>query len=197
MSTAVSIQDSSGIGYSGSNPLPITVVSGALTSTIVVGDTLDDAADDGAAPVKMGGIARTANRTAVSAGDRVSATMDDLGRQLMRPVQVRDLTITAYASIANGTEATLLAASAGNFHDLMYIMLANSSDAAVLVDIRAVTAGNIFATVAVPANGTAGISLGGMPAPGSGADTGNNWTIDMPDITGTTVYVTALFSREI
>lgn len=197
VSTAVHITDSGGVAYSGSNPVPITLVSGALTSTIVVGSVVGDAIDDGSAPVQTGGIARTANPTAVSANDVVKSTYDDVGRQLTRPVQVRDLTVTAYTSISNGTETTLLAASAGSFHDLMYIMLANSSNAAVLVDIRPVTAGNIIATIAVPADGTAGVSMGGMPIPQSGSDTGNNWTIDMPDITGTTVYATALFSREV
>lgn len=189
--------DSSGVQYSGSNPVPITVVSGALTSTVSVGDSAARTADNGGNPVKVGGIARQTNPAAFADGDRSNVSTDDLGRQLVRPVQVRDLTVTAYTSISTGTEATLLAASAGNFHDLVYVMFANSSDAAVLVDVRAVTAGNIIMTVAVPANGTAGVSMGGMPIPGSGADTGNNWTIDMPDITGTTIYATALFSREV
>lgn len=175
----------------------VTTVTGITNSIAVVGEIASDVADTGNAPVKIGGIARTANPTAVAAGDRVSASMDDLGRQIVRPVQVRDLTVTAYASIANGTETTLLAATAGAMHDLVYLILANSSDAAVLVDVRGVTAGNIFTTLAVPANGTVGISLGAMPAPASAADTGNNWTIDMPDITGTTVYATGLFSREV
>ncbi len=188
--------DSSGVGYSGSNPFPITIVSGALTSTIVVGASAEGVADDGSAPVQQGGISRQANPTAIAGGSVTKFSSDDLGRQLYRPVQVRDLTITAYTSIANGTEATLLAASAGSMHDLIYIMMSNSSDAAVIVDVRGVTGGNIQMSVSVPANGVAGVSLP-VPLPPSSGDTGNNWTIDMPDITGTTVYVSALFSREV
>lgn len=193
-SLKAALVDSSGIQYSGSNPLPITIVSEALASTIAVGDISSDGADTGSAPIKVGGIARTANPTAVAAGDRVSATYDDVGRQLMRPVQVRDLTRTARVALANGTETTLLAASAASYHDLIYLMAANNSDAAVSLDIRAVTAGNIMMTVQVPANGTAGIAA---PVPLPQDETGNNWTIDMPDITGTTITVTALFSREV
>lgn len=192
--TASNIVDSSGVGYSGSNPLPITVVSGALTSTISVGAVVSDAVDDGSAPIKTGGIARTANPTAVAGGDIISASYDDLGRQLVRPVQVRDLLATAYATLTNGTETTLLAGATGVFHDLVYLMGSNVSDVATTVDIRAVTAGNVIMSLRIPANGTAGLSL---PLPIPQDATGNNWTADMGDITGTTVYVSGLFSKEV
>jgi len=51
-------------------------------------------------------------------------------------------------------------------------------------------------SIQVPANGTAGVSIP-VPYPQSASDTGNNWTADIPDITGTTVYLSALFSREV
>lgn len=207
-SVKTALVDSSGVQYSGSNPLPISdaggsltidgtvSVSGSITSTVVTGTTVSDAIDDASAPVKQGGIARTANPTAVAGGDIVSASYDDTGRQLIRPLQVRDLIATAYVSLTNGTEATLLSASAGSFHDLIYVMGANNSDVAVTVDIRPVTAGNVIMTLQVPANGTAGIATP-IPLPQSASDTGNNWTADMGDITGTVVYLTALFTREI
>lgn len=195
-SVSAAIVDSGGVQYSGSNPVPITIVSGALTSTIVVGPVASDAVDDNSGPVQVGGIARTANPTAVAAGDAVKATHDDLGRQVLRPVQVRDLIATAYVQLTNGTETTLLAASAGSFHDLIYVMGANNSDVAVSVDIRPVTAGNVVMTIQIPASGTAGIACP-VPLPQSASDTGNNWTADMSDITGTTVSLTALFSREV
>jgi hypothetical protein len=194
--TAVNISDSSGIGYSGSNPVPVTMITSAIVSTIAVGSVVADAVDDGSAPVQHGGIARTANPTAVSGNDVVKATFDDLGRQVTRPVQVRDLMATAYATLTNGTETTLLAASAGSFHDLVYIMGANNSDAAVTVDIRPVTSGNIVMTLGIPAYGTAGVACP-VPYPQSASDTGNNWTADMGDITGTTVYLSGLFTREV
>ena len=175
---------------------PAVTVSGSITSTVAVGPTVADAADDGNAPIQIGGIARTANPTAVAANDVVKSTHDDLGRQLVRPVQVRDLTITAYATFATGTEATLLAASAGSFHDLIYVLASNNSTAAVGIDIRPVTAGNIVMHLEIPANGVVGVAAP-VPIPQSASDTGNNWTVDLPDITGTTVYVSALFSREI
>jgi hypothetical protein len=191
---AANIVDSTGVGYSGSNPLPITIASGALTSTVVVGSVVADVADDGSAPLKIGGIARTANPTAVAGGDTVSSTHDDLGRQITRPLQVRDLMATAYVSLTTGTETTLLAAGAGTYLDLVYLMGTNNSDAAVTVDIRGITGGNIVTSIRIPANGTAGVSL---PVPIPQDETGNTWSCDLPDITGTTVTVSALFSKEI
>lgn len=189
--------DSSGVGYSGSNPVPVTLVSGGLVSTIAVGSVVADAVDDGSAPVQSGGIARTANPTAVAGGDVVKASYDDLGRQVMKVNQVRDLLSTAYVSLTTGTETTLLSATAGFYYDLVYIMGANNSDAVATVDIRGVSGGNILMTLVVPPYGTSGVSLP-VPIPQTGSDgTGNNWTADMNDITGTTVYVSALFSKEV
>lgn len=197
ISTQTHISDSSGIAYSGSNPVPVTLISGGLVSTIAVGSVVADAVDDGSAPVQSGGIARTANPTAVAGGDVVKSTHDDLGRQVMKVNQVRDLLSTAYVSLTTGTETTLLSATAGFYYDLVYIMGANASDAVATVDIRGVSGGNILMTLVVPPYGTAGVSLP-TPLPQTGSDgTGNNWTADMNDITGTTVYVSALFSKEI
>lgn len=173
-STAVHITDSGGVGYSGSNPVPITIVSGAANSTALA-------------------LTRQTNPTAV-ASDYVPLAADDLGRQLVRPVQARDLIVTAYVSVTNGTETTLLAASAGSFHDAIMVVGSNNSDAAVSVDIRGVTGGNILHTLRIPANGTAGWA---PPVPWPQDATGNNWTIDGPDETGRTITVSALFSREV
>lgn len=171
-------------------------LSGALTSAVVVGDTLARVADAGAAPVKVGGIARTTQSTAYADGDRANFVTDKLGRQLTRPVQVRDLIATAYVSLTTGTEATLLAAGgAGVFLDCIMITATNSSTVATQLDIRDVTAGNIVHTMYLPAStGPIGWAPS-VPYPQGNAN--NNWTIDMPDQTGTTVYVTGLFSKEI
>ena len=172
----------------------LRVVVGNDSTTMVVGNVVADAADDGSAPHKIGGIARQANPAAVAANDRVSATYDDLGRQVMRVNQVRDLIQTAYVALSTGTEATLLASASGVFSDLIYIMGANDSSAAVQVDIRAATGANKIMTIEIPANGTAGVSL---PVPIPQDVAADTWTVDMPDITGTNVYISALFSKEV
>lgn len=177
----VAVTDSGGIQYSGSNPLPVTVmtVTGALTTVSGLNQVLT----------------RQTNPTAI-VSDWSPAGADDLGRTITRPIQVRDLLASAYVSATTGTEATLLAASAGNMFDLISVMCANQSDAATTIDIRGVLAGNVLLTVAVPANGTAGINLT-TPWPQTSSDTGNAWTYDMPDITGTVVNISALFSKEV
>ena len=198
-SVQATIIDSSGIGYSGSNPLPTTIVSGYLTSCVAVGATLHDAADVGAAPQKVGGVAvTTANPTAVAGGDIVNFRGDDLGRQLIRPVQVRDLIATAYVNKVTGstfgTETTLFTGAANTYHDLIYVLGSNDSTVAIGVDIRGTLAGNVLMHLEIPANGTVGIAT---PVPLPAGDVGASWTIDLPDVTGTNVYMSALFSKEI
>lgn len=197
-SVASAIVDSGGAQYSTSNPVPVVLVTNQVSSTAVVGTVVGDAVDDGSAPVQFGGIARTANPTAVAANDVVKATFDDLGRQLIRPMQIRDLLVTAYATLSNGTETTLVGAVAGSYLDMIYVMGANVSDVATTVFFRANTGGNIVSALQLPANGTAGVAAP-VPIPQMGLTdgSGNNWTADMGDITGTTVYLTGLFSKEI
>ena len=198
-SVQATIIDSTGIGYSGSNPIPTALVSGYLTSCVAVGATLHDAADIGAAPQKVGGVAvTTANPTAVSGGDIVNFRADDLGRQLIRPVQVRDLISTAYVNKVTGstfgTETTLLTGVTSTYNDLIYVLASNDSTVAIGVDIRGTLAGNILMHLEIPANGTVGVAT---PVPIPAGDVGASWTIDLPDVTGTNVYVSALFSKEI
>ena len=171
----------------------VVTLSGALTSAVVVGPTVADAADDGNAPIQQGGVARQTNPTAVADNNIVKATFDDLGRQIVRH-QVRDLTQSAYAQLTTGTETTLLAGVASTFLDLLWVVGANNSDAAVSVDIRSGTAGSTLLTLQIPANGTAGIA----PAlPIKQEVLAGTWTADMGDITGTTVSISALFSKEV
>jgi len=142
----------------------------------------------------MGGVARTANPTAVGNGDRVHTFHSDVGMPVMRPIQVRDLLLTAYVALANGTETDLLDGSSGVFHDLVYIMGANTSDAAVTVEIRSGTANSVQLALEIPANATQGVSLP-VPIPQSEAD--QAWTVDMPDITSSTVNITGMFTNDV
>ena len=169
-------------------------ISGSIDSVVATGAVLHDAVDTGSAPIKVGGTAIQTNPTAVADGDIVRAIRDDLGRTITRPIHARDLIQTAYVSVTTGTETTLLAGVAGAYLDLIFIKGSNNSDAAVSVDIRAVTAGNIIDTLRIPANGTAGWAPA-VPWPQDA--TGNNWTVDGPDETGRTLTFSALFSKEI
>lgn len=172
-------------------PLQVLGSGEANTNTLRIIEATDSV---GSVQGKL--IARTTNPTAAADGATNFQTSDKLGRALNRPVQVRDLIATAYVSITGGTETTLLAAGgAGVYLDLIMITATNNSTAAVQLDIRATTAGNIIHTMYLPAStGPVGFTPA-VPWPQDNVN--NNWTIDMPDISGTTVYVSALFSKEI
>ena len=190
-SVKATIIDSSGVGYSGSNPVPVDLAT-SLDHTIDSISVRQVSGSNNSSQVKL--IARQTNPTAASDAAEVFASADDLGRTLVRPIQVRDLIATAYISLTNGTETTVLAGASSTFHDLIYVMCANQSDAATFVDFRCGTAGSVIMTVQVPASGTAGISL---PVPHKMPEVAQAWTADLPDITGTTVDITAQFSQEI
>ena len=149
---------------------------------------------DSTTSVQTKGFSRTTNPTAIADGSSVHASFDDLGRQVITPYQVRDLTNTAYLVLTTGTEATLLAAVAGVFLDCVQIVCANQSDAAVDVDFRSVLAGNVEFSITVPADATAGF-VPSVPWPQG--NTGNAWTADIADITGTTVNINAIFIRNV
>lgn len=176
------------------------LVTGASGTIAIVGDVNTDAPDGGTPPVKVGGVARQTNPTPVSDGDRKGFSVDDLGRQLVRPIQVRDLVFTArlqkLTGSTFGTETTLLAASAGNYHDLVYLTATNDSTVAATVDLRSVTAGNVLMTFTIPTTAGGGQVTIQPPVPIPQDSTGNNWTIDCADITGTNLNFFALFTRE-
>ena len=184
----------------GGDATPTVLVAGSTGTTVVVGDVDSDVADNESAPVKVGGIARTTNPTAVTDGDRVSASYDALGRQLVTPYQVRSLVSTAYAVLSNGSETTLLAGSAGVFLDLVTVTFANTSSAAlgaatdVNINIRDATGGGIIASVVIQDQDTKTISF---PVPIPQNTAGGSWTLQMDDVTGTVVNVSAIFTKNV
>lgn len=184
--------------YSAANPFPITVISGALTSTLVIGDSAARTADNGGNPVKVGGIARITNPTAYSDGDRANFATDKLGRLLTRNVQVRDLIKTAYATLSTQAETLLFGPTASAFNDLIMLTATNASAAAWKIDIRATGGGNIIHTMNVPANtGPVGFAPA-VPWPAS--DQGAQWTATISsgaDVSNANVFLSALFSQEI
>ena len=142
----------------------------------------------------MFGRVKTALSAKLTAGNIEEQTLDSEGRLLTWPYQARDLTTTAYASLTTGTAATLLTGIAGVKHDLVMVVGSNSSTASATIDIRDATNGGIVATIEVPAGGVAGFV---PPTPVPQNIAGDTWTVDMNDITGTTVNVTGLFVKNL
>lgn len=141
----------------------------------VSGDVAHDSPDAGE-PLKIGGTARTANPAAVAGLDRVNATYDDIGRQVVVLNHVRDLVVQQHASNTDGTETTILTAgAAGVFHDLVSIKFCNSSATAITVDVRDVTAGTVIDRFYVPAGQTVGAVYS---TPFKQTTAAENWTMD-------------------
>ena len=142
------------------------------------------------------GKSRQRNVTAISHGNYVEPAFDDLGRQVMTLYQVRDLIATASLSLTNGTAAVLIAGVTGEFHDLVYMSFTNNSDAAVTVTLR--DDSTDIRSFVVPISTTnSGIVQKDYPIPWPQGATGSAWQVDMPDITGTTVSIEALFIKNV
>lgn len=141
---------------------------------------------------KKTGIARITNPTAKLDGQHVEASYDDLGRQLTRPYQVRDLISTAYASLTTGTKTALTTAVSGAYLDLVQISCYNNSDAATTVTLT--DESTTVRTIPVPANNVTHVNY---QIPLKQSVSGVAWYVDLPDITGTTVEVTAEFTQEV
>lgn len=138
------------------------------------------------------GTARTSNPTAATSGDPVAAFYDDLGRQITRPYQARDLIYSATATLTTGTAATLFTGVSTFFADLKQLTCANNSTASATITIS--DESTVVRTIQVPASSTLHLNFD-PPLPQSA--TGTNWSADMEDITGTTVTVYAEFLREV
>jgi hypothetical protein len=174
------------------------VASSVMSAATGLNETTNDvirvvSMSDTSSSAQMKAIAMTALPTAVSDTAQSFVKSDKLGRAINRPVNARDLIATAYVTLSTGTETTLLTAAAGQYIDLIGIVCANTSSAAVQIDVRAGSGGNIVQTIEVPGSGTAGWA---PPVPWPQDATGNAWTVDMPDITNSNVLISALFSKE-
>ena len=142
----------------------------------VVGEIAHDGVDSGN-PIKIGGIARTANPTAVAALDRVNAFFDTSGRQVVRLNAPRGLRIRNTITLTSTTETTLLAAAASTFHDLTKIIVINTSATAVRVDIRDTTGGSVIFAIYAPAGQTVGYVDSADPVEQASVNT--NWTAQL------------------
>lgn len=154
-----------------------TGAADAGTQRVVVAGSAHDDAVSGS-PLLQGAEARTANPTAVGNGDAVRLMADDVGRQVVAPHGVRDLTGHANITLSSGTETTLISAgAAGVFRDLLLVTLSNTSSTAVRVDIRDSTGGTIRYSMFLAADG--GGAVIPFPAPFKQAAAANNWTAQL------------------
>jgi hypothetical protein len=155
-------------------------VSGTVTANqggapwSVNGDTASGTTDANN-PVKIGGVARTSNPTAVTNGQRVNGIFDKLGKQVVVGA-LRDVKGVQKTSITTTTETTVVTAGGvGVFNDVYAIVVTNKSATTVFVDFRDSTAGTVRMTLAAPASDTRGFTVAvdsAMVQAGANA----NWT---------------------
>src|SRR3990167_7792676 len=140
------------------------------------------------------GEARTSLPSAALVPTPIKPLFDKYGRQIMQLYTIRDLIATARASVTTGTPTELLAGVAGTLLDLVYVSFTNSSDAAVTVTLT--DDSTTVRTFQVPVSTTnSGVVDVDFPIPWPQSATGSTWRVDMPDITGTTVTVDALYIK--
>lgn len=205
--SAVNVVDSGGVAYTTSNPLPVTGDIGTVTTVTGITNTLAANIVDSTGeayttsnPVPVTGTVVVSSVTATTAANVVDSTgvaYSGANRlpTLNRPINIRGSLATAYATSTTGEETTLLAGVASTYHDLIYVMGANSSDAAINLGLRCTVGGNVQMSLEVPANGTAGVSL---PVPMPQSDVDATWTVQNvgTDVSTTTYKMSALFSKE-
>jgi hypothetical protein len=155
-----------------------------VTRASISGDVADDAADSGS-PLKTGGKARTAERTAVAANDRVDAWYDTAGRQVTRPNSLLEDLVNGNASNTDGTSTQVIATSgAGVKTYITDVTISNTSSSNIYVELKDGT--TVKWTFPVPANGGVTHHFA-SPIPGT-ANTA--WNFD-PSAATTTVYCSA------
>jgi hypothetical protein len=153
-----------------------TINISASQSVFAVGDIANAASDSGN-PVKIGFVAKTANPTAVTDGQRVNAIADKLGKQVTIHA-LRELVVDGNVTLsASVVETTLISAgAAGVFHDLCYVTIANTSATDARIDFRDATAGTVRFSILAKAGQTTGFA---RPRSDGVKQTtaANNWTV--------------------
>ena len=140
-------------------------------------------------PVLTGLEARTTLPTAVGDGDAARQLADDLGRAITYPIVPRDLIVHNRIALTTTTETTLIAATAGVFHDIVKLLIHNSSSSVVAIDFRDSTGGTIRYTAVAAADG--GGAVVPFEVPLTQATVNNNWTAQLGTAVST-VYITAI-----
>jgi hypothetical protein len=167
---------------------PLSAVD--LTNSICGGDTAAGTTDGGW-PIKIGGLAKTTNPTAVTDGQRVNAMFDKVGKQVVVGA-IRQLKGVQATTITVATETTIVTAgAAGVFQDLYGLVIANTSATAVNVAIKDATAGTTRMTIMVPAGDTRGFTVP-VDSAVVQATAANNWTATVSSAVSS-ILVTALY----
>lgn len=183
---AVNIQD-------GGNAITVDQATASSLNAQVVGELASDAVDSGN-PIKIGGVAHDALITSVANLDRVNATFDRQGRQIVRN-STRALVNRTRTAISGSAETTIIAAVAGEAHDIWLLTISRRAGAGnINIALRDTTGGAIILSQIL---GTAGNIQIPFPLPLKQSGANQNWTITCEAaVLGDTVDITAVYSIE-
>lgn len=181
-----------GANVNASSQLSVSVDN--TPAATISGNVAHDTADSGN-PVKVGGVARTSNPTAVASGDRVDAFHDDVGRQIVVLNQCRDLTGVQQTTITSSTSETTIVTAGGAsvFRDITQLTITNSSASALIVTLKDSTAGTTRGIYALQANGGIAISF---PTPLAQGSSNANWTLTCGSSVAS-IYVVAQYVNNV
>lgn len=157
------------------------------------GNVANGASDSGN-PIKIGGKALTTNPTAVSTTQRVDATFDKVGRQVVVNNHVREMRSSQTTTITSSTAETtfITAAGSGVYADIDMLFVSNKSATGTVVTIRDATAGTARYIAWCPAG--SGFVLPGTLFTQTTAN--NNWTIQCTTSVDS-IYVNANYIKNI
>ncbi len=190
----IELNDSTGAELgTAANPVRVSPAT-SPASQPVAGDTAA-AATLSSKPVTTGGLAKTANPTAVTDGQVVNALHDKLGKQVVVG-SIRDLKVQQQTTITTSTsETTVLTAVASTFLDVYGVICTNISGTGVHVIFKDATTGTERFRIYVPANDTRGFMLPESAAHCQAA-VNNNWTATC-SASITSLYITMFAVKNI
>lgn len=116
--------------------------------------------------------------------------MSENTKHLILPYEVRGACVSASASITTGTNGVLLTGDADYRLDLVEVSFSNNSTVAASLSLK--DDGTTVRTINVPIGGMVQLKF---PIPLEQNAAGGDWTLDMEDITGTTVGAQAVFIK--
>ncbi|TDK63563.1 hypothetical protein [Sapientia aquatica] len=123
-----------------------TVVTGGLAGTLGVGGAVAAGGAITSNPVRIGGVAYTANPAAATTGTTANMMLDKMGRVAVVQGHVRDLVGKQATTITSSTAATTIitAGGAGVFNDITRLTVTNGSATATAITLSDGTYSEVF-----------------------------------------------------
>jgi hypothetical protein len=134
----------------------------ATDNTGTTGSVAHDGVDAGN-PVKVGGQARTSDRTAVASADRADFITDVQGKLIVLPNSIPDLMVSGRINLTNTTSTAVIAAGAAGVRNYVTTLVITNHSTTVNTKVSILDGATALATFSCFANG-GGVALT-LPVP--------------------------------